>query len=177
MPRYVALLRGINVSGHNIIKMEDLRNLLLLPYLRQVSTYIQSGNVLFESDLAPELLEQQLSEIISKHTGKTITVVCRNKEELQLALKNNPILEQVEKDELKLHIGYFQKTPSVDTIKDLNKYLMPDEVIAIVGKELYFAGKTIAKSKITNQLIEKKAGSMITLRNLATTQKLIELLE
>ncbi|MBK7267288.1 MAG: DUF1697 domain-containing protein [Ignavibacteriales bacterium] len=91
MPQYIALLRGINVSGHKIIKMAELKELLMSIGFRNVQTYIQSGNVVFESDdtSIPDLELSIMSGIAGKY-GFDVEVMVRTVNEFSRIIETNP---------------------------------------------------------------------------------------
>jgi uncharacterized protein (DUF1697 family) len=87
---YIALLRGINVGGHKLIKMADLRQQLEMRGLEKVQTYIQSGNVLFESEEGAEQLSQQIEEQIRNAFHFSVPVILRTSTELYRIIENCP---------------------------------------------------------------------------------------
>lgn len=94
MINYVALLRGINVGGHNKIKMADLREALIPLGLQNIRTYIQSGNILFQSTESEEVLQKQIHETIQINFDITSTVIIRTAEEFQHIVNNCPFSPQ-----------------------------------------------------------------------------------
>ena len=89
---YIALLRGINVSGHKKIKMPDLKAMFEALGFTNVRTYIQSGNVVFESNFAADL-ESKISAKILEQFGFEVSVICRTAEELEQVIARNPYVE------------------------------------------------------------------------------------
>jgi uncharacterized protein (DUF1697 family) len=94
MSIFVALLRGVNVGGKNKIKMTDLKSMFEGIGLSRVKTYIQSGNVLFESDEKEEVLRQKLEQEIESTFGFAIKVVLRTSEELKKVAENCPFVKE-----------------------------------------------------------------------------------
>ena len=93
METYIALLRGINVSGHRMIKMEELKNVMSELNFFNIRTYIQSGNIIFETEkTGSAYLEKQIGETILKHYGFSVPVVIRSRPEMETIYKNNPFL-------------------------------------------------------------------------------------
>ncbi len=88
--RYVALLRGINVGGRNLVSMADLRGAFEAAGYRAVRTYIQSGNVLFESDAARESLEDDLETMLEHELGRPLVVVLRSHLQLREVIEKAP---------------------------------------------------------------------------------------
>ena len=101
----VALLRGINVSGKNKIAMADLRGWAEALGLQQVATYIQSGNLMFRSELPGEALEELLEATILEKTGLRIPLLVRSAEQWRDYLSANPLLNQGEQAP-SLHFSY-----------------------------------------------------------------------
>src|SRR6476660_3277916 len=91
---YIALLRGINVSGHKKIKMPELKAMFENLGFTNVRTYIQSGNVVFESATAEDL-ESKISTKIEVQFGFEVSVICRTSEEMEDVIKRNPYAEMV----------------------------------------------------------------------------------
>jgi uncharacterized protein (DUF1697 family) len=108
MKSYVALLRGINVSGQKLIKMETLRKVMEDFGFQNVKTYIQSGNILFDTtgNMTPETLEKQIHDLIEAHFGFDVSVVVTDREMLQWISVNNPYLKEKEIDLKKLYITF-----------------------------------------------------------------------
>ncbi|MDB5083637.1 MAG: hypothetical protein JWN30_523 [Bacilli bacterium] len=105
---YIALLRGINVGGKNIIKMADLRHTFETLGFKQVKTYIQSGNVLFESDDDEDSLRQRIEHEIESDFGISLTVILRTVEEIERIIENCPFDSNTlsENDSIQLSLGY-----------------------------------------------------------------------
>lgn len=96
---YVAVLRGINVSGRHLIKMEALRHALQLLGFQQITTYIQSGNMIFHSDITDEkTLENMISNMILQHFGYDIPCIVIHKDQLDHIINQNPLSAQLDKD-------------------------------------------------------------------------------
>ncbi|MGH9186833.1 MAG: DUF1697 domain-containing protein [Acidimicrobiales bacterium] len=88
--RYVALLRGINVGGRNSVAMADLRATFEADGYKAVSTYIQSGNVLFESDAPRDSLEDDLEAMLERRFGLPLVVVLRSRLQLRNVVDKAP---------------------------------------------------------------------------------------
>lgn len=103
MTIYIALLRGINVSGHNKIKMVELKQLFNDLGFNEVTTYIQSGNVIFQSEeLATNKIEQIIIEAIEKKFGYSIKVLVLTKNDLKTIFESNPFIQRENIDITKL---------------------------------------------------------------------------
>jgi uncharacterized protein (DUF1697 family) len=110
---YVAILRGINVSGKNIIRMDELQAMFLSMGFSDVRTYIQSGNVVFRSKgTARDFPERKISDRIRQDFGFEVPVIVRNSGQMKQIISENPFL--AEKDILteKLHVTYLSEAPA-----------------------------------------------------------------
>lgn len=172
--QYIALLRGINISGQKIIKMADLRTFLSTASLQSVRTYIQSGNILFESTLAKEELTKLIIETIEKHYGFYVPTIILTPAELQKAVENNPYPNA---EGNKLYLTFLSDTANMDGLAAIESVKQEGEAISLIDNVLYFhCSNGTARSKISNNLVEKKLETRATTRNWRTTSKLLEML-
>jgi uncharacterized protein (DUF1697 family) len=168
---YIALLRGINVGGHNIIKMADLRQLLEKIGLQKVKTYIQSGNVLFEAEQDTTLLTQQLEEEIKNTFGFPVPVILRTAEELEQIIKDCPYSVDSLNEGESVQLAFLADEPSQEKIDYLQVFKSELDECQIVGKEVYlFFRQSIRDSKLATQLT--KLGVPATVRNWKTVLKI-----
>jgi uncharacterized protein (DUF1697 family) len=179
MKTHLALLRGINVSGHNMIKMEVLKTLLEKAGFQNVQTYIQSGNVFVDSDEAHGAsVGFKIKQEIFKELGLEVPVVVISKEDLEACFKNNPYLKEKECDTKKLYVAFISKELSNGALNDLKiGQFKPDEA-AIDSSRIYIkyavgAGKT----RLDQKYIEKKLNVVATIRNWNTVTTLLEMFE
>ncbi len=177
MTKYLALLRGINVSGHNMIKMDALKKILENMGFQNVETYIQSGNVFFESEVENAAsVGFKIKQEISKVFGYDVPVIMISKTDLELCFKNNPYLKEKECDIKKLYVAFISKELTAAAINDLKiSNFKPDEA-AIDSNRIYIkyaigAGKT----NLDQKYIEKKLNVVSTIRNWNTVTKLLEI--
>lgn len=171
--RYAVLLRGINVGGHNKIKMADLKQTFENSGYENVATYIQSGNIAFNSNKAPT--PTKIRDLIAGEHSLNIPVVVRKASEIDVAIADNPFKNF---DPKKLHVLYLSaKVPSnkLDRI-DTKKYL-PDQ-IQVIGQHAYVLYKKDSwSSKLTIEVVEKAFDVTATARNWNTALKLQALVE
>ena len=178
MIRYVAFLRAINVGGHGIVKMEDLRTAFAMPGLKNISTYIQTGNVIFETRETDQVkLAQKIEKNLLKKLGFEIPTILRTFEELGEVVKNNPFKKVKEDKETPLYISLLAGIPTkeqVALVTALNTELLNHRVI---GREVYCFCKRNAKgtTDFNNGTIEKKLKMPATARNLSTLTKILAL--
>lgn len=176
MKRYIALLRGINVSGQKLIKMEALREYFVMPGFKNITTYIQSGNVLFDAKEQDEaVLRKKIETQLLKKLGYAVPTIVRSIEDVQKVISNNPFKQVLTEDTRKLYVTFLSDTPPADAMDLLKKYLNEQEEIHIIGKDLYFVTVAFGNTKLNNSVIEKKLGVSATARNWATVNKITAL--
>ena len=172
---YMALLRGINVSGHKKIKMPELKTMFEALGFTNVRTYIQSGNVVFESN-SGEDLESKISAKIQEQFGFEVSVICRTLEEIKQVVKRNPFAETLGFEPEKLYVTFLQKTPSEEKLEVLQTLSFAPEKYSVLGKEIYvYCTNGYGQTKLDNGLFERKLKVIGTTRNWRTVNKLIEM--
>jgi uncharacterized protein (DUF1697 family) len=174
---YIALLRGINVSGHKIIKMEILRKVLEELDFKNISTYIQSGNILFESDVIDvSILEHQIADKIEEHFGFLVPVTIVTLEELKMIVEKNPFSNQKMEDPAQPYVAFLSESPTPAAIKVLGAIDFGNDRFINIDKTLYlFYANSAANTKLNNVVIENKLKLKATSRNWKTVHKLIDL--
>ncbi|MGE8203060.1 DUF1697 domain-containing protein [Heyndrickxia sp. NPDC080065] len=171
MTIYIALLRGINVGGHNIVKMADLKNFFESLGLDKVKTYIQSGNVLFESSEEIDLLQRKIEDEFPATFGFPVNVILRTAKQMEQIIKDCPFPTDHLLEGESVHISFLADLPSEEGINHLENFKNDIDKYQIVGKEVYlFFGQSIRNSKLATQL--KKLDVPITDRNWKTVNKL-----
>ncbi|MGI8315752.1 DUF1697 domain-containing protein [Halobacillus mangrovi] len=182
MAKYIAFLRGINVGGHNKLKMAELRSALEKLGLENVNTYIQSGNVLFESNESQDRLQVQIHSKIEKGFGISSPVIMRTKEELQEIIRECPFSEQEIKEADAsskgecLHVAMLSQAPSQTEIDNYLTYSNEKEKGVVKGKNVYLLFyNSIRNSKLGTHL--DKLGQAATVRNWKTLNKLLTMTE
>lgn len=176
MKKYIAILRGVNVSGHNIMPMKELKAAMEDAGFSNVATYIQSGNVVFEHSGASEDNHAKgLTELIKSAFGYNVPVLVRTVEYMQQVYAANPFFKREGIDTEKLHITFLGDVPAQQNIDTANTYsYLPDEFI-IEGKTVYvYCPNGYGNTKLTNTFFEGKLKVPATTRNLKTVAKLIE---
>ncbi|ALC88823.1 hypothetical protein AM500_02670 [Bacillus sp. FJAT-18017] len=174
MTTFIALLRGINASGHNIIRMAELKALFEELGFESVKTYIQSGNVLFLANGGAKELAVKIEKAIAERFGLAVPVVIRTAEEFDSVIANSPYPpESLAEGEL-IHVAFLSDIPSSEAIKRLEKYCSETEEFTLIGKNIYLLlRKNFHTSKLPPNVM--KLGVHATLRNWRTTVKLAEL--
>ena len=177
MTTHLALLRGINVSGHNMIKMEVLKMILEGIGFQNVQTYIQSGNVFLDSEEENAFaVGFKIKQEIFKALGHEVPVVVIGKSDLEACFKNNPFLKEKDLDTKKLYVAFVSASLRSESINDLRiSQFKPDEA-SIDDNRIYIkyavgAGKT----RFDQKYIEKKLNITATIRNWNTVTQLLQL--
>jgi uncharacterized protein (DUF1697 family) len=174
MPTYIALLRGINVSGQKLIKMADLKTLLSSLQLADIRTYIQSGNVVFEAAKTEEvLLAKNIEAKIKEQYAFEVPTIVRTKEALLAIIQLNPFMIKEEDDFSKPYVIFLENKPTPEQVKVVMAFNTENEIFQVIEKEVYIVYKLGAgKSKLTNTFFETKLKTNATSRNWNTVNKL-----
>ncbi|MCB9195970.1 MAG: DUF1697 domain-containing protein [Flavobacteriales bacterium] len=171
---HICLLRGINVGGHRKVSMKDLQELLLNDQFKQVRTYIQSGNIILESDQTINWLENRIANLIEQRFGFHVPVLVRSKSDWGLIVKNNPFGDVITDS---LHLTFFNTEPTLDSLKGFNELEFEGEEFQVTKGCMYLSllGR-YSDAKLNNMFVEKKLGVSCTTRNWKTILKLNELI-
>lgn len=177
MTTYLALLRGINVSGHNMIKMDVLKTTLENIGFQNVVTYIQSGNVFVDTDEEnPAAVGFKIKQEIFKSLGHEVPVVVISKRDLEQCLKNNPFLKEKEADTKKLYVAFTSQTLKSDSINDLKmSQVKPDEASIDESRVYIKYAVGAGKTRFDQKYIEKKLNVTATIRNWNTINNLLNM--
>lgn len=172
---YISMLRGINVGGHRKIKMDDLKILYENLQLENVMTYIQSGNVVFQSNIQScKALADLISKQIHQQFQLDVPVIVKSLEEFNDLYENNPFVTQ-NKDTEKLYIIFLSENINEPVIEEINKYAGDDLFIIYKSAIYLFCTNGYGKTKLTNTFFEKKLKILATTRGWTTVSKLREI--
>ena len=179
MTTCVSLFRGINVGGNRIVPMIELKSLHEALGLRDVVTYIQSGNVVFSSDEAdPAQLARQIEEAFAQKFGFHSQVMVRTTAELDEIITNNPFQNQPEKETKWVAVLFLTTRPEHTALEDLQKTYKGPEELYLIGQELFvYYPDGVGRSKLTLTLIEKKLKTVGTGRNWNTILRLQQMMQ
>lgn len=176
--KMVALLRGINVGGNRKLSMKELRAAAIEIGLKQVETYINSGNLVFDAGkTSPEKAMALLETAIQKHFGFAVDVVVQTEKQWKTYASKWPFPDAAELRPNLLMIG-LSKMPLPNNVDGvLSDRAAENERIKIVDDAIWvdFAGG-VARSKLTSAWFDKTVGSPVTFRNLKTVMKLAKML-
>ncbi|RKR08324.1 uncharacterized protein (DUF1697 family) [Flavobacterium sp. 90] len=178
MQTYIAFLRGINVSGQKLIKMETLRSILTELPIEKISTYIQSGNIIFTSNLTNiSDLENQIANSIEKHFGYQVPVLILTLKELQKCAEQNPYSDHNINDPAQPYVTFLSKEPAITDLELFKSIDFREDKHITINKVMYIIyPNPTGNSKLTNSIIESKLKVKATTRNWKTINKLIELM-
>jgi uncharacterized protein (DUF1697 family) len=178
MTKYISILRGINVGGNRKILMADLKCLFDKLEFSNVQTYIQSGNVIFDSDQkTPNAdMEQKIQLSIARTFGFEVPVIVRKAKEMTETISNNPFWKEKGADIDRLHLTFLKELPSREKLDKLKSLTFDPDKFEIIGKDAFiFCSAGYSDSKLTNQFFENKLGINATTRNWKTVIKLQEM--
>ena len=168
MTAYLALLRGVNLTGNSTLKMADLKAIAEGAGLRSVRTYIASGNLLFRSDGAEEKLRVTLEEALQAHMGKDMRVMLRTAAEMESVVRGNPFADTPGN---RVQAFFMNESPPRNLLGTVRNKA-DDERVAVGSREVFVAygEKGIGRSRL--RIPAAEAG---TARNMNTVAKLAEL--
>ena len=174
--RYVALLRGINVGGNTMIKMEDLRRMFEGLGFENVISYINSGNLAFDvSKTSESVLCAKIEKAVEGHLGKPVQVMVRKQKDIANVLANNPYEGQYASHK-EMHVLFLKDKLSAENEKWLLDTTPSAERFSAAGREIYcYLPMGVADSYLGRGQFEKKLKISVTARNWRTVQKLAEL--
>ncbi|MGB0840550.1 MAG: DUF1697 domain-containing protein [Chitinophagales bacterium] len=178
MTTYIAILRGINVSEKNKIKMAELRVSLASLGFSHLKTYIQSGNIVFQHQETPiSALEQSIHQNIMDTFGYDVPVLVRTQTDWQTAFDNNPFLAENPETDIKyLHVTFLGELPETEKI---TKTLAPENstdalIFAPPATHVYVhCPNGYGRTKLNNGFFERKLKVRATTRNWKTVTKLL----
>jgi uncharacterized protein (DUF1697 family) len=174
MSGYVALLRGINVGGHRKVPMAALRETAEALGLRNVRTYVASGNLVFESEKAAGTLEALLEKAIAHRFGFAVDVVVRSAAQLSALVAANPLMRECDKQPAFVHMSVGKRAPTEADVAALAAKAGSNECVMSAGGAIWiWFGDGAGQSKIGTG----KSTGVWTARNWRTILALQEMLE
>lgn len=175
MPKYVALLRAINVGGHTV-RMETLRRLFESLGLSGVETFIASGNVIFDAPRAgaAKALERKIESSLEQALGYQVATFLRTTDELAAVARYKPFADgELEADGNVLYVAFLSDEPGAEATRKLLSFADEVDDFHVRGREVYWLSrKKVGESKFSGALLEKTLGAQATVRNSTTVRKL-----
>ena len=176
MTTYVALLRAVNLGRRNKVSMADLRAVFATLGAENVTTYLQSGNVVFRSSGATVVeLTSAIEQAIRRDLGLDVTVLLRTNAELEKVQARNPFVHGGA-DPTQLHVTFLAGKPDSAGVRRLDRDGVAPDEFHVAGREVYVhCPNGYGRTKLTNAYFEKRLGVAATTRNWKTVTKLAEL--
>jgi uncharacterized protein (DUF1697 family) len=174
MPIYISMLRGINVGGHKLIKMDQLRKSFEALGFEQVQTYIQSGNVVFKTGKSPtSQLSKKIEQRILSDFGFSVSVISRTADEICTAIEGNPFLKERGIDPEKLHVMFLSEAPAPPALKRLTDLTASPDQCRSFDREIYFyLPNGVSKSVLMKSPVDRILSVVTTTRNWRTVNQL-----
>jgi uncharacterized protein (DUF1697 family) len=177
MKTFISILRGINVSGHNIIKMDQLKKLMMSLGFENVQTYIQSGNIIYQTknnDISK--LNELIKKGIQKEFGHDVPIFTLSLAELEKVIQNNPFSIKENIDTAFFHVSFLTKVPDKEKVALLALVDSKNDEFEIVEQALYlYCPNGYGSTKLTNTFVESKLKVNATTRNWKTCNELLNI--
>jgi uncharacterized protein (DUF1697 family) len=180
MHTYISFLRGINMTGHNSIKMTELAALYSDLGFDRPETFIQSGNVIFNvnKEMLVTAIVTAIETAIHNTFGYTVPVMIRSVPEMRNILSSNPFLEEAKFDPSKMAVIFLHDNLKESEIRKVADVNYPPDKFKIIGNEIYtFCPNGFGKTKLYTNFFENKMKVQGTARNWKTITTLLNLAE
>ncbi len=177
METYISILRGVNVGGQAQIKMDALKKSYEKMQLGNVTTYIQSGNVIFDAaESDTRTIENKISSQIEADFGVRVPVIVLTSGSLKKIIEENPFTQDPGKDIAFLHVTFLAETPVAYDKESIEDKKQGDEEIRFSEKAIYlYCPHGYGRTKLNNNFLERKMKVGATTRNWKTTLELLRL--
>jgi uncharacterized protein (DUF1697 family) len=177
MRTYISMLRGINVSGQKKIRMQDLRDLYASLGFSRVRSYVQSGNVIFESGLEDEeQLIERIEARIEAVYGFSVPVLLQGSRDFQRVLKSNPFLHEGKAELKSVYVVFLRHKISPKALEGLDNPNQSGDAFAVGEQEIFLdCPGGYGRTKFNNIFFERLLDTVATTRNWKTVNKLCEL--
>jgi uncharacterized protein (DUF1697 family) len=176
MPRYIALLRSVNVAGHGRLAMAEVKKSFVALDFADVSTYIQTGNIFFSSaGKSATKLAADIEHRLERDFGSSPAVILRTVPELRRAMKASPFPAKGA-DPARHHVTFLAEKPSAERLAAFEVPTSGRDELVINGREVYVhTPDGYGNSKLSGAMLERRLGVVSTTRNWNTVSKLAEL--
>jgi uncharacterized protein (DUF1697 family) len=178
MTTYISILRGINVGGARKILMKDLKAIYEGLGFSEVTTYIQSGNVIFRT--ANHMSDKQdsvmIKEAILQKYGFDVQVLVRTIDEMIKTQRINPFLENKAINVERLHVTFLSGLPEEVYLESINKFDYPPDQFVVIGKDVFiYCPNGYGKTKLSNDFFENRLKVSASTRNWRTVNTLVDI--
>jgi len=178
MHSYISFLRGVNMTGHNSVKMADLLALYLKMGFSDAETYIQSGNVVFtdSGNISPSAFSKTIEQAILQKFNYVIPAMIRTSEELTELLSTNPFLGEPDFNPAKMAVIFLHEKPSDSQLLKVADVDYPPDKFKIIGRDIFiFCPNGFGRTKLYTNFFEKKMGVTGTARNWKTITTILNI--
>lgn len=174
MKTYISLLRGINVSGQKKIRMAELKGLYESLSFKNVQTYVQSGNVVFESEEQEvEKLTKSIEAQIEATFGFSVPVLIRSADDFKHVIESHPFANE---DPIRVLVTFLYERPEQSKWDELGLYKDKVDQFALGEQEIFlFCPGGYGRTKLSNTFFEKKLDVICTTRNWKSVNALYEM--
>lgn len=174
MQTYILILRGINVSGQKLIEMAALRSMFEKMGFKDVNTYLQSGNIVFNTEAVEvHQLEQMIYRQIKADLGLEVPVIVMSHAQLHQAINQNPFLSDPTKAPSFLHLTFLASAPEAFDQEGIERKIQGDEAICFSDRVIYlYCPNGYGRTKLTNNFLESRLKVTATTRNWKTVNEL-----
>lgn len=173
MQTFVLLLRGVMPTGRNKVPMIELRKALQRVGFTNVRTYIQSGNVVLQSNSDPSSIQKQVHDVIAQEIGADISIIARTPEQIKRILECNPFRLE---DSARTYFSMLEFPPAESLVEELQNITFAPDTVTLIDNTIYtlYATKH-SDSKFNNNFFERKLKVVATTRNFNTLSHLLEM--
>lgn len=176
MISYVALLHGINLIGQRPVSIDELNKYFENAGFTNIRAFLQTGNVLFDSDETNEsAIQNNIENFLYSNFGYRVTALIRMIHDVKKVIKNNPFDNLTPAEKQNLYVTFLSNLPAPALRGALGVYSNDAEYARVVNKEVYVYSPNYGLTCFSNNFIERKLGVTATTRNWATITKLPEL--
>jgi len=174
---YIALLRGISLGGHQLVKMDQLRKTCEKLGFRNVKTYIQSGNVIFQAPAgATATLARRIEAEVMRQFGFPVPVVVKTSDEMGEVIKGNLLLKEKGIDLSKLHVTFLSCGPEKSALKMLEGFAAGSDRFCCSTQAVYLhCPNGCHQTKLSNNALGKMLEVGTTTRNWKTVNQLYQM--
>jgi len=175
---YIAFLRAVNVAGHASVRMSDVRDAFAAAGCRNVRTYIQSGNVIFESaERSPGAILQRVRTKLRDVMGDAPEIILRTAGELQELIRRAPFKGAEAETGIKLYVAFLSQRPRSRPDFPLVSDKEALEVVGMSGRDVFVVSRRKANGLFgfPNLFIEQEFGGTATSRNWSTVTRIVSM--
>ncbi len=172
--RFVALMRGVNVGGNNLVNMKAVVHMFQSVGCSDVESYLQSGNIVFSAGpILAQRAPAMVSQLIHKEFGFAVPMVVRSGAELQALAGANPFLTLASEAR---YLMFLAQLPSEHQVAKLDTKRSPPDAFAVCGANVFlYLPNGAARTKLNTSYFDRALSTTSTVRNWNTVQKLVEL--